>query len=102
MHSYVLEWYCNDNEHIQIQCSSNDDDLMTVRCNDQTLTPRFHQCLPDIITSVVEINISSNSTTWTCLNPLNPSLSESINASVEGELYIVIIVYGMTMTIFIT
>lgn len=86
MESNILEWYCTE-DFIQIFCNSNDDQLRTAVCHGQTLTPKSHKCYSNdaIITSVVEINISSYKTTWTCMDPSESSVNDSIQVAVKSE-----------------
>lgn len=85
--SDVLEWYCTRDAHRTMDCRANVS--KTITCYNQTLTPKFLKCVSTsvgtILTSLVEINISSYNTTWTCMNPENPSLNESIAVGVEGK-----------------
>ena len=87
VHSNTLEWHCTDHNNRKIYCGSNESELLTVMCHSQTLTPKSHKCYLDntIITSVVEISISSESTTWTCMNPRVPSQNKSRTVGVEGK-----------------
>lgn len=87
----ALEWYCTDDVHRTIFCDTNDTAVKTITCNNQTLTPKFHECNSDdtTITSVVEINVSSHNTTWTCINLAKPFLNESTVIKTEGKYYTV-------------
>jgi len=84
MHSNVVEWYCSDDEHRSIVCGDSKVQPLPITCYNQTLMPKSHDCSDGIITSSVEIKVSS-SATWTCIDPLNTSRNASITVRVEGN-----------------
>ena len=85
MHNNAVEWYCSDDEHRTIVCGDSKVQPLPITCYNQTLTPKSHNCSDGIITSSVEINVSSSSATWTCMYPLNTSRNASITVRVEGK-----------------
>ena len=85
MHNNAVEWYCSDDVHRTIVCLTNDIDVQPITCHDQTLTAKSHDCYDGTITSLVEVNISSHSTTWICMMPQDPSINGSITVTMEGK-----------------
>ena len=83
VHNDVLEWYCTDAVHRTIDCMTNTS--KTTTCYNQTLTPKSPECYSGTITSSVEITVSFPGTTWTCMNPRNPTQNKSVTVTVEGN-----------------